>query len=78
MYDSFLHLVAFLSPGIGSRSAVFQVCTMPAFNQSNAIVLIAKCKMFFQYFSKIYYIFILYLAIKKSAFDELNAHIVHT
>ena len=36
------HLVAFLLPGIGYTAAVFQVCKICAFNQSNALVLIAK------------------------------------
>ena len=37
----------FLSPGIGYRAAVFQACKICAFNQSNALVLIAKYKIFF-------------------------------
>ena len=37
----------FSSPNAGYRVAVFQVCKICAFNQSNAIVLIAKCQMFF-------------------------------
>ena len=35
----------FLSPGIGYRAAIFKVCKICAFNQSNALVLIAKCKI---------------------------------
>ena len=34
------HLVAFLSPGIGYRAAVFEACKICVFNQSNAFVLI--------------------------------------
>ena len=38
MFDIFFAFGAFLSPGIGYRTAVFQVCKMCAFNQSNALV----------------------------------------
>ena len=41
----FLHLVAFLSPSIGYKAAVFKVCKVCAFNQSSALVLIAKYKV---------------------------------
>ena len=39
--------LSFSSPNAGYRAAVFQVCKICTFNQSNAIVLTAKCKIFF-------------------------------
>ena len=41
------YLVAFSSPGIAYRAAVFQACKTNAFIQSNALVLIAENKIFF-------------------------------
>ena len=57
-------MTAFLSPGIGYRAAVFPVCKICAFNQSNAFVLIAKYIIFFYYFSKIYFI-LFYIQLSK-------------
>ena len=37
----------FSLPDIGYRAAVFQVCKICVFDQSNALVLIAKFKIFF-------------------------------
>ena len=37
----------FSSQDIGYGAAVFHVCKICAFNQSNALVLIVKCKIFF-------------------------------
>ena len=51
IFDFFLAFesdsLPFSSPDTGYRAAVFQVCKICAFNQSNAIVLTAKCKIFF-------------------------------
>ena len=41
----FSHLVAFLSPGIGYKAVVFQECKICTFDESNALVLSAKCKI---------------------------------
>ena len=46
-------MAAFLSQDTGYRVAVFQVCKICALNQSNALVLVAKYKIFFCYVSKI-------------------------
>ena len=47
IFDIFLAFdsdsLPFSSPHIGCRAAVFQVCKICAFNQSNTLVLIAKC-----------------------------------
>ena len=40
----FPQLVALLSPGIGYRAEIVQVRKIDSFNQSNALVLIAKYK----------------------------------
>ena len=40
----FLHLVAFLSSGIGYRAAVFQVYKICAVNQSISFVLVVKIR----------------------------------
>ena len=48
MVDSKLitvNLVAFLSPSIGYRAAIFGVYKMCALKQSKAVVLIAKCNI---------------------------------
>ena len=50
-FDSLL----FSSPDIGNKAAVFQVYKIRAFNQSQAFVLIAKCKTFFQHHLQIFY-----------------------
>ena len=55
-FDIFSHRVAFSSPGIGYRAAVFPACKICAFNQWKALVLFGKCKMFFHYLFKIHFI----------------------
>ena len=51
MFDTVLALYSdslpFSSPDVGHRAAVFQVSKICVFDQSNALVLIAKFKMFF-------------------------------
>ena len=51
MFDIVLALYSdslpFSSPDVGERAAVFHVCKICAFDQSNVLVLIAKFKIFF-------------------------------
>ena len=69
-WDSLL----FLSPGIGYTALVFQVCKICAFDQSNALILIAKCKIFFNYFSKTYFIlFYIWQFTMWNSNDNLNS-----